>query len=172
MIDDNQNISVTEDANDEIKPTKQTSGKASRRITFNQSVPASTPPKVESITVEMFKMWLEGVEEMQKSGWHPTATQWKTIRSKIDMLLDSSQNLTNQLAQVNQPAHIQMPRVATHDQQFDSGINLTSSLGSSEMMPRDRNIPQIDFTKDLGSDASSIQMDMTGGRSTNNMSQF
>lgn len=165
MIDDNQNISVTEDVNDEVKPTKQASGKASRRITFNQSVPASTPPKAESITVEMFKMWLEGVEEMQKLGWHPTATQWKTIRSKIDMLLDSPQNLTNQ------PAHVQMPRVATYDQQFDSGINLTSSLGSSEMMPRDRNIPQIDFTKDLGSDASSIQMDMTGGRS-NNMSQF
>lgn len=44
--------------------------------------------KKETITVEMFKMWIEGIEEMQEDDWTPSPTQWKRIRQKIDMLED------------------------------------------------------------------------------------
>ncbi len=37
-----------------------------------------------SITVQEFRMWLQGVEEMQDPDWSPSPTQWSKIRSKID----------------------------------------------------------------------------------------
>jgi hypothetical protein len=42
----------------------------------------------KKITVKEFTMWLQGVEEMQDEGWIPTATQWKRIRDKIDLIDD------------------------------------------------------------------------------------
>ena len=39
------------------------------------------------ITVKEFKMWLQGVEEMQPDGWSPDQRQWAKIRAKIDISL-------------------------------------------------------------------------------------
>ena len=35
-------------------------------------------------TLENFRSWLEGVEEMQGDDWVPTMEHWKKIRDKID----------------------------------------------------------------------------------------
>jgi hypothetical protein len=43
----------------------------------------------KQITLDNFKMWLSGVEEMQIPDWFPTETQWKKIREKIDTIVDS-----------------------------------------------------------------------------------
>lgn len=40
----------------------------------------------KKISVEQFRAWLEGVEEMQPDGWTPNDEQWKRIRQKIDMI--------------------------------------------------------------------------------------
>lgn len=40
----------------------------------------------KKITVKEFKMWLEGVEEMQPEGWLPDARQWSRIREKINSI--------------------------------------------------------------------------------------
>ena len=45
-----------------------------------------TPKKTMSLS--QFKSWLEGVEEMQEADWHPSATQWKTIRDKFDLIVE------------------------------------------------------------------------------------
>ena len=37
-----------------------------------------------TITLEQFRAWLAGVEDMQEDGWTPSAAQWRKIRSKID----------------------------------------------------------------------------------------
>lgn len=37
-----------------------------------------------TITLEQFRAWLAGVEDMQEEGWTPSASQWNKIRSKID----------------------------------------------------------------------------------------
>lgn len=42
--------------------------------------------KAKSITIKEFKMWLQGVEEMQEEGWTPSTSQWKRIRDKIDQV--------------------------------------------------------------------------------------
>jgi hypothetical protein len=34
-----------------------------------------------------FLAWLEGVESMQDPSWIPSATQWKTIRAKLDTVI-------------------------------------------------------------------------------------
>jgi hypothetical protein len=38
------------------------------------------------ISLEKFRAWLEGVEEMQDEGWTPTPAQWLKIRAKIDLI--------------------------------------------------------------------------------------
>lgn len=37
-----------------------------------------------TISLEQFRAWLAGVEDMQDDGWTPSASQWNKIRSKID----------------------------------------------------------------------------------------
>lgn len=44
--------------------------------------------KAKSITIKEFKMWLQGVEEMQDTGWTPNATQWQRIRDKISQIAE------------------------------------------------------------------------------------
>lgn len=41
-----------------------------------------------TITVKEFRMWLQGVEEMQDSAWVPNPTQWTRIREKINCIED------------------------------------------------------------------------------------
>lgn len=45
-----------------------------------------TQRKKKTITIQEFKAWLEGVEEMQGSTWAPDAQQWKRIRQKINQI--------------------------------------------------------------------------------------
>ena len=67
--------------------------------------------KKGKITLDEFRAWLSGVEEMQPEGWHPSDTQWSTIRNKMDLIDDSepAQVLTTTPAVVShnpyQPQH-------------------------------------------------------------------
>lgn len=47
------------------------------------------PPAI-TLTVKEFRMWLEGVEEMQAEGWVPDARQWQRIRDKINTVSTQS----------------------------------------------------------------------------------
>jgi hypothetical protein len=40
--------------------------------------------RVKKQTLAEFRAWLSGVEELQPEDWAPDATQWKTIREKMD----------------------------------------------------------------------------------------
>lgn len=40
-------------------------------------------------TLPEFKAWLEGMEEIQPEDWAPSATQWQTIREKINNVIES-----------------------------------------------------------------------------------
>lgn len=48
----------------------------------------------KNISVKEFKMWLEGVEEMQEEGWVPNSTQWARIRDKIRCIAEEPQGFT------------------------------------------------------------------------------
>lgn len=53
----------------------------------NQTKEPEVPVKAKkAISLDKFKSWLEGVEEMQDADWHPTAAQWRTIRDKFDLI--------------------------------------------------------------------------------------
>lgn len=43
----------------------------------------------ESLTLNEFKMWLAGVEEMQSDDWTPSEAQWKKIRAKINVIVEN-----------------------------------------------------------------------------------
>ena len=59
------------------------------------------------ITVKEFKMWLQGVEEMQMDDWSPDQRQWAKIRAKID-IIDESESIAP--APVKYPAPYVAPR--------------------------------------------------------------
>lgn len=40
------------------------------------------------ISLDKFRAWLEGVEEMQAENWCPSIEQWTKIREKIDSIQD------------------------------------------------------------------------------------
>jgi hypothetical protein len=48
---------------------------------------------LKQLTLNQFKSWLEGVEEMQGDDWTPSPEQWKKIRLKISLVLDEADDL-------------------------------------------------------------------------------
>lgn len=56
----------------------------------------------KQLTVKEFKMWLDGVREMQPDGWVPDARQWTRILEKIDDIQDVAPN-TPRHTNYNQP---------------------------------------------------------------------
>lgn len=50
--------------------------------------------KRKRLTLSEFKAWLQGVEELQPKGWSPTAEQWALVRSKIELISESSVTVT------------------------------------------------------------------------------
>lgn len=45
-----------------------------------------TTKKKNSISMDQFRSWLEGVEDMQPADWTPDQEQWRRIREKIDLV--------------------------------------------------------------------------------------
>ena len=42
------------------------------------------------LSIDQFRSWLEGVEDMQEEGWVPDERQWRKIRQKIDLVIEST----------------------------------------------------------------------------------
>ena len=60
------------------------------------------------ISVREFRMWLEGVEEMQPDDWTPNHIQWKRIREKINNI-DVNDIPVQQHLVYNQPTFTPQP---------------------------------------------------------------
>jgi hypothetical protein len=45
------------------------------------------PKATKKMTLQEFKAWLEGIEEVQPANWHPTIDQWKLIRDRIEHIV-------------------------------------------------------------------------------------
>lgn len=58
----------------------------------------------KKLSVKEFKMWLQGVEEMQEENWTPDARQWSRIREKIDQIADAPAANENYVAYRAVPA--------------------------------------------------------------------
>jgi len=43
---------------------------------------------VKKYTLAEFKAWLEGIEEIQPTTWHPDLDQWRMIREKIGAIVE------------------------------------------------------------------------------------
>lgn len=49
----------------------------------------------KQLTLGEFRAWLSGVEEMQADDWYPDPQQWKTIRAKIEEVIDNPNSRTS-----------------------------------------------------------------------------
>jgi hypothetical protein len=52
--------------------------------------PATTVKKQKPVTIAEFRAWLEGIEELGGRDWTPNASQWKKIKAKIALLIEST----------------------------------------------------------------------------------
>ena len=88
-----------------------------------------------TITIKEFRMWLEGVEEMQDDSWVPDSKQWARIRSKINSVEDgpasqailhpvSQQHVANSTTYQTFPATFEVPQTL-------QGGQLISSVGTT-----------------------------------------
>lgn len=50
--------------------------------------------KRKRISLNEFRAWLEGVEELQANDWTPSADQWKLIRAKMNNIVAQKQQST------------------------------------------------------------------------------
>lgn len=57
-----------------------------------------------TITINEFKMWLQGVEEMQDDNWTPDSKQWARIREKIRAITESTSD-THLTTQYTRPQY-------------------------------------------------------------------
>lgn len=60
--------------------------------------------KRKAISLREFRAWLDGVEELQPQGWHPTQEQWMLIRTKIDCIEERENLSTENQMKVKQPS--------------------------------------------------------------------
>lgn len=61
-------------------PTKQ------KKVKPTPAVVTSGP--IKKLSLNEFRAWLSGVEEMQSDDWTPDHTQWRRIRAKIDEIVE------------------------------------------------------------------------------------
>lgn len=71
----------------------------------------STVP--QNITLDQFRSWLQGVEDMQTDDWAPNADQWKVIREKIDLIVQKDE-LVNSTAQAPMYGNVYQPPVPSY----------------------------------------------------------
>lgn len=68
------------------------------------------PKATKKMTLQEFKAWLEGIEEVQPANWHPTIEQWKLIRDRIEHIVVVEAPATQvQYVQQPQQQHYQQP---------------------------------------------------------------
>lgn len=51
--------------------------------------PEEKAEQPKPLTVKEFRIWLQGVEEMQEANWTPSPSQWKRIREKLELVNDA-----------------------------------------------------------------------------------
>ncbi len=56
---------------------------------------AKASNKIKKLTLNEFRAWLAGVEEMQSDDWTPDPTQWSRIRSKIEDIQDNPRSFNS-----------------------------------------------------------------------------
>ena len=60
----------------------------------------------KKVSLNEFKAWLEGIEELQPRDWAPNSDQWKTIRNKIKLIEESEPVVSQVLQPVPQLAPV------------------------------------------------------------------
>lgn len=96
----------------------------------------------KKITLNEFKAWLEGVEELQPEDWSPNAEQWKLIRDKINSIKEEV--VKQQPKQVDQqnitPQPQPQPQPAQRSAQAPSSMPLPPPPPTSGGVPSDAQI--------------------------------
>lgn len=67
--------------------------------------------KPKAQTLNEFRAWLSGVEEMQEPGWIPNQTQWELIRQRIDLIKEvEPREMGHSKIKGQQPQQSQQPQ--------------------------------------------------------------
>jgi hypothetical protein len=103
----------------------------------------------KKITIEEFKMWLEGLEAFQSQNWAPNLEQWKMIKSKI-FSLSGSKTLAAQeqrpVVAINGPRFTQQPSPQQQTQRLHPQPK-TPVQNNPALIPIDEDIGDSDLIK-------------------------
>jgi len=92
---------------------------------------AEEEKKEKKITLEQFRAWLEGVEEMQEDAWAPDVRQWAKIRRRIDNI----EGTTN----------VAQPQQVLNAPQYHQPVAQVSAF--DPIVPPDRPAPVVDMSQ-------------------------
>lgn len=98
--------------------------------------------KTKKITLNEFRCWLEGVEELQSEDWTPTKIQWQLIRNKINAIKEPESQVVYQQVQQQAPANNYYPA-----QSLQSNIppapEVPSSIPAGPTVPMSNEAKQV-----------------------------
>ncbi len=60
-----------------------------------QTTTTKAAPSQKKLSLNEFRAWLSGVEEMQPDNWTPDPTQWRRIRQKIEDVIDNPRSFNS-----------------------------------------------------------------------------
>lgn len=66
--------------------------------------------KKNGLTLDMFKAWLQGVEEMQGPDWTPSPEQWRKIREKLEQI-EEEESVVVAAPQTQPAPYFSMPQM-------------------------------------------------------------
>jgi hypothetical protein len=82
----------------------------------------------QKITIKEFKMWLEGVIEMQDDGWTPDPKQWTKILEKIHNINEESGTSKANRGAAREESYYQYHAPIVHSPLMDPSIQIDDSV--------------------------------------------
>ncbi len=151
----------------EMKVT--TKRKPRERIMKDKSQPSNTKTN-QQITVKEFKMWINGILEMQDDGWTPDLRQWTKILNKIGDIADTVDQHPVQLNGYATPSTFEPLDSAIPKTNLDSHITQAPS-GLQTVIPNYTTPQSTSLSGPFAGDSSNVpvktpHIDSTGGYST------
>ena len=107
-----------------------------------------------TITIKEFRMWLEGVEEMQDDDWVPDAKQWARIRAKIDSVVESTAPQA-MVTYNSQPAPSYGQPAGGYAHEFPSTFDIPPTFPTGPTLPSGASLGGLNLTKTPDIDTTS-----------------
>ena len=107
---------------------------AIKQKTPTEPIQVPEKPIERSLTINDFKMWISGIEEMQEDSWSPSPSQWRRIREKIDLIIVEVKHVESQPQSSNPYERAYVAPISTPASAFERAPVLSVGVPSGVPM--------------------------------------